>query len=108
MSYVHPLDALGDPTRRAVLESLRAGPRSVADIAAEFPVSRPAVSKHLRVLKDARLVTDEAVGTRRVYRLDPEGAAALRAYVDSFWDGPLAAFAAAANEHAKAKKGRKR
>ena len=103
MSYLHPLDALGDPTRRAVFESLRDGPRSVGDIASRLPVSRPAVSKHLRVLKEAGLVTDEAVGTKRLYRVGVEGTEVLRAYVDSFWDGPLAAFAAAAK-----KKGRKR
>lgn len=86
------LDALGDPTRRAVFELLAAGPRSVAEIAADLPVSRPAVSQHLKVLKEAALVSATAVGTRRVYALDPQGLAAVRAYFDTFWQQSLAAF----------------
>ena len=86
------LDALGDPTRRAVLELLREGPRAVVDIAAEVPVSRPAVSQHLRVLKGAGLVTERKDGTRRLYRIDPQGLAALRTYLESFWSDALAAF----------------
>ncbi len=87
-----PLDALADPTRRAVLEALRAGPMPVGVLASRFPVSRPAVSQHLAALKRARLVRDRAVGTRRLYELDPAGLAELRAYVESFWRGVLGAF----------------
>ena len=86
------LDALGDPTRRAVLELLRDGPRAVVDIASELPVSRPAVSQHLRVLKGAGLVTERKDGTRHLYRVDPDGLAALRTYLESFWTDALAAF----------------
>jgi DNA-binding transcriptional ArsR family regulator len=92
---VSALEALGDPTRRAVFESLRAGPRPVGEIAARLPVSRPAVSQHLRVLSGAGLVTAERDGTRRLYRIDLDGLAGLRAYLDSFWDGALASFKAA-------------
>ena len=90
------LDALGDPTRRAIFELLGAGPRSVAEVAADLPVSRPAVSQHLKVLKDATLVSSTAVGTRRVYALNPQGLAAVRGYFDQFWQQALAAFAQAA------------
>ena len=90
------LDALGDPTRRAVLELLRDGPRAVVDIASELPVSRPAVSQHLRVLKGAGLVTERTHGTRHLYRVDPDGLAQLRAWVEGFWDDALAAFKEAA------------
>ena len=86
------LTALGDPTRRAVFELLRDGPRSVGEVAARLPVSRPAVSQHLRVLKGAGLVTDEARGTRRLYRIDADGLAELRAWLDGFWDVALARF----------------
>ena len=94
MKTYEALDALGDPTRREVLELLRAGPRSVGDLAARLPVSRPAVSQHLRILKDASLVVDERVGTRRIYRVDPSGLDGLRAYVESFWDDALSSFKA--------------
>ena len=80
------LDALGDWTRRQIFESLRRGPRSVGELAAEMPVSRPAVSQHLKVLKDAGLVTDRKEGTRRVYRVDPDGLTRIRDYFDSFRD----------------------
>jgi DNA-binding transcriptional ArsR family regulator len=90
------LDALGDPTRRAVLEMLRDGPLAVGDIAAGLPVSRPAVSQHLRVLRGAGLVSDRREGTRHLYRVDPEGLGALRTYLESFWQERLAAFKAAA------------
>jgi DNA-binding transcriptional ArsR family regulator len=90
------LGALGDATRRAILERLRSGPLAVAEIAAGLPVSRPAVSQHLRVLKEAGLVSERRLGTRRLYRLDLTGLAALRAYLDSFWEEALAAFSAAA------------
>src|SRR5436305_12206687 len=90
------LTALGDPTRRALFELLPTGPRAVGELAAELPVSRPAVSQHLKVLKDARLVSDRAAGTRRLYSIDPDGIAALRSYFDGFWTRALAAFAEAA------------
>src|SRR4249920_346470 len=86
------LDALGDPTRRAVFERLRGGALPVVEIARSLPVSRPAVSQHLRVLKGAGLVTDERVGARRLYRIDPGGLAELRAYLDGFWDTALGSF----------------
>ena len=86
------IQALGDPTRRAVFEQLRSGPRAVGEIAAELPVSRPAVSQHLRVLKEARLVTERQNGTRRLYSVDHDGLAELRAYLESFWDEALAQY----------------
>jgi DNA-binding transcriptional ArsR family regulator len=86
------MDALGDPTRRAIFERLAAGPRAVGELADEFPVSRPAVSQHLKVLKDAGLVVDRKAGTRRLYQLDPQGVGALRAYFDTFWKQALTAF----------------
>ena len=92
------MDALGDATRRAIFDRLRDGPRSVGELAAGLPVSRPAVSQHLRVLREAGLVAERRQGTRRLYRVDRDGLAALRAYFDEFWDGALAAYAAAARE----------
>ena len=86
------LGALGDATRRAIFEHLAERPRAVGELAAELPVSRPAVSQHLKVLKDARLVVDQRVGTRRVYHVDPEGLRLLRGYLDHFWDQALAAY----------------
>lgn len=94
MAYGIALAALADPTRRAVFERLSAGPLSVGEIAAELPVSRPAVSQHLKVLKEAGLVRDEADGVRRVYEVDPRGLAELRAWLDRFWGDALAAFKA--------------
>jgi DNA-binding transcriptional ArsR family regulator len=94
MAYAQALQALGDPTRRSVLEQLRGGPRAVGDIAARLPVSRPAVSQHLRVLKEARLVTDRQEGTRRLYRVDQDGLAELRAYLERFWSTALQSFKA--------------
>lgn len=88
--------ALGDPTRRQVFERLARRPMAVGELAELLPVSRPAVSQHLKVLKDAGLVLDEAQGTRRVYRVDPAGIEAMRNYLDRFWDRALAAFKAAA------------
>lgn len=85
-------DALGDGTRRAILERLLEGPRSVGDLAREFPVSRPAISQHLRVLKEASLVVDEAAGTRRLYALNPAAIGSLREYFERFWTQALAAF----------------
>ena len=81
--------ALGEPTRRAIVECLAERPRAVGELAAELPISRPAVSQHLKVLKDAGLVTDQAAGTRRVYRLNPAGIAALRDQLDTFWNRAL-------------------
>jgi DNA-binding transcriptional ArsR family regulator len=97
------LDALGDPTRRAVLELLREGARPVGRIAGHLPVSRPAVSQHLRVLKEAGLVRDRKEGTRRVYSVDAAGLEALRAYLESYWDAALAAFKEAADKAAEEK-----
>jgi DNA-binding transcriptional ArsR family regulator len=93
--------ALADPTRRAVFERLREGPRPVGDIARDLPVSRPAVSQHLRVLKEAGLVTERRDGTRRLYRIDPDGIAAIRDYFDDFWNEALAAFKAAAESEGR-------
>ena len=92
------LDALGDWTRRQIFDALRSGPQSVGELAARVPVSRPAVSQHLRVLKDAGLVIDRKDGARRIYRVDPSGLAGIRAYFDSFWDEALGRFAAAARK----------
>ena len=84
--------ALGDPTRLAILERLAEGPLAVVDLTRGLPVSRPAVSQHLRVLKDAGLVIDEAVGNRRIYRVDPDGLAALRDQLDRFWGKAMAVY----------------
>jgi DNA-binding transcriptional ArsR family regulator len=91
------LDALGDPTRRAILHRLREGPKPVVEIARGLPVTRPAVSQHLKVLKDAGLVIDRAEGTRRLYAVDPNGLFALRAFLELFWADALAGFVAAAD-----------
>lgn len=93
--------ALGDTTRRQIFERLARRPSSVGDLAEAFPVSRPAVSQHLKVLKEAGLVVDRAEGTRRVYRIDTRGLEAMRQYLDQFWDRALAAFKAAAEEEPK-------
>lgn len=92
MAYDSALAALADPTRRRVFERLRSGPKSVGVIARGLPVSRPAVSQHLKILKEAGLVREEAQGTRRVYEIDPKGLGALRAWLDRFWDDALVAF----------------
>ena len=94
MAYEATFLALADPTRRRVFEELRRGPCSVGKIAARMPVSRPAVSQHLGVLKKAGLVADRAEGTRRVYCIDPHGLAAIRIWLDQFWDEALVAFQA--------------
>src|SRR4051794_24546221 len=86
--------ALGDPTRRAIVERLAERPRAVGELARELPVSRPAVSQHLRVLKEARLVIEQPLGTRRIYRLDPNGLGALRADLERFWGRALASYKA--------------
>jgi DNA-binding transcriptional ArsR family regulator len=99
------LNALADPTRRRVFERLSTGPAAVGEIAAGLPVSRPAVSQHLKALKQAGLVTDEAEGTRRVYRIDPAGLGAIRAWLDQFWAVALDAFKAEAER--REEKGRK-
>ena len=93
--------AFADPTRRAIFESLAERPRAVGELARELPVSRPAVSQHLKVLKNARLVTDRRAGTRRIYQLDPDGLAAMRGYLDHFWDQALAGFKTAVEQQTK-------
>lgn len=93
--------ALHDPTRRAVLERLRHGPRPVGEIARGLPVTRPAVSQHLKVLKEAGLVDDRSEGTRRIYQIDPKGLGAVRAWLDQFWDSALTAFAEEVERAAK-------
>jgi DNA-binding transcriptional ArsR family regulator len=95
------LTALGDPTRRAIFERLAERPSAVGELAGELPVSRPAVSQHLKVLKDAGLVLDRAAGTRRIYRVDPDGIGALRAYLDQFWNQSLAAYKQAVEQRAQ-------
>jgi DNA-binding transcriptional ArsR family regulator len=90
------LTALAEPTRRAIVEALADGPLPVGQLARRLPVTRPAVSQHLKVLRDAGLVVERAEGTRRLYRLDPRGLAEVRAWIDQFWDRALAAFKDAA------------
>jgi DNA-binding transcriptional ArsR family regulator len=92
MAYANALAALADPTRRKVFERLRFGPSSVGDLAAQLPVSRPAVSQHLKALKLAGLVADQPDGARRVYYIDPAGLGELRRWLDQFWDDALVAF----------------
>lgn len=92
MAYALALTALADPTRRALFERLRSAPASVGELAAGLPVSRPAVSQHLKALRLAGLVTDHAEGARRVYYIDPEGLGELRRWLDRFWDGALESF----------------
>jgi DNA-binding transcriptional ArsR family regulator len=92
MTYGNALAALADPTRRGLFERLRAGPASVGDLAAELPVSRPAVSQHLKALKLAGLVSDRPDGARRVYYIDPDGLGELRRWLDQFWDDALESF----------------
>ena len=94
MANSHAFAALADPTRREVFERLASGPRSVGELAHGLPVSRPAVSQHLKVLKEAGLVSDRPEGARRVYRIDPEGLGPIRAWLDQFWDAALEAFRA--------------
>src|SRR3954453_7012897 len=96
--------ALTDPTRRTVFEQLRSGGKPVGEIARGLPVSRPAVSQHLKVLKDAGLVADRSEGTRRIYYIDPKGLGAMRAWLDQFWDAALTAFAAEVERNEKEKK----
>jgi DNA-binding transcriptional ArsR family regulator len=96
--------ALHDPTRRTVFESLRDGPKPVGEIARGLPVTRPAVSQHLKVLKEAGLVEDRSEGTRRIYQIDPEGLGAMRAWLDQFWNSALTAFAAEVERTSKEEK----
>ena len=105
MAYGSALTALADPTRRAVFERLRRGPASVGEVAMDLPVSRPAVSQHLKALKVAGLVADRSEGTRRIYTIDPDGLGELRRWLDQFWDDALEAFK---NEAEKIHRGRKR
>ena len=104
MAYAEALQALGDPTRRAVLEELREGPRAVGELAARLPVSRPAVCPHHPVLKEAGVVTERQNGTRRLYRVEPDGLAELREYLEGFWEEALANFKAAAEKEEGRKK----
>lgn len=101
MAYEKVIAALADPTRRAILEALRTQEASVGDLAARLPVSRPAVSQHLRVLSDAGLLTVRREGTRRLYGLAPEGASDLRVWLDRMWADALQNFAAEASRHRK-------
>ncbi len=103
MTYGMTIAALADPTRRLVLEALKAGPLHVGALAQTLPVSRPAVSQHLRVLSDAGLLTVRTEGTRRLYAIDPKGADDLRKYLDSMWDDALAAYTKAAQDKAAGK-----
>jgi DNA-binding transcriptional ArsR family regulator len=98
------MNALGDPTRRTIFERLASRPMAVGELAGELPVSRPAVSQHLRVLKQAGLVRERAEGTRHVYRVDPDGVAALRSYFDRFWDQALGDFKAEAERRERSKR----
>jgi DNA-binding transcriptional ArsR family regulator len=98
MAYAHPMDALGDPTRRRIFERLRQGPLAVGELADGLPISRPAVSQHLRVLKEASLVVDRKLGTRRLYEVDPDGLGELRDWLDDFWSEALARFRERAEE----------
>lgn len=97
-TYLSPLDALGDPTRRKLFEQLRKGPCSVSELAESLPISQPAVSQHLRVLREVRLVRVHKRGQQRIYSIDPEGLAVLRAYVEGLWDDVLSSFEREANE----------
>jgi len=107
MTYEMALTALADPTRRRVFERLKSGPQSVGAIARRMPVSRPAVSQHLKVLKEAGLVADRPEGTRRVYYIDPNGLGALRRWLDQFWDQALTAFQAEAEGDVTKRKDKK-
>ena len=91
-TYQDGFSALADPTRRAIFELLARGPRAVGELAEQFPVTRPAVSQHLKVLKDVGLVSDRAEGTKRIYRLNEAGVAALRDQLDTFWKRTMSGF----------------
>ena len=98
MATYDGLDALGDRTRRSIFERLAERPRAVGELARDLPVSRPAVSQHMRILKEAGLVVDEQQGTRRIYRVDADGVAGLRAYLDRFWTQALSDFKTVAEQ----------
>jgi DNA-binding transcriptional ArsR family regulator len=104
MAYERAFAALADPTRLKVFERLKSGPKPVVEIADGLPVSRPAVSQHLKVLKEAGLVVDRAEGARRIYEIDPNGLGQIRAWLDGFWDQALAAFKAEADRAAAQRK----
>ncbi|MDX6492354.1 MAG: hypothetical protein QOH02_289 [Gaiellaceae bacterium] len=104
MAYALAIQALGDPTRRSIFERLRTGPRAVGELARELPVSRPAVSQHLRVLKEAGLVTEQRNGTRRIYGVDAASVAELRDYFDGFWSDALESFKRAVDQEEGRKK----
>ncbi|MGO8961498.1 MAG: ArsR/SmtB family transcription factor [Streptosporangiaceae bacterium] len=99
MTYQQALAALGDPTRRSIFERLAGRPQAVGELAQDLPISRPAVSQHLKVLKDAGLVTDRPDGNRHIYRVNLAGVGALRAYLDRFWDQALNAFQSEVARH---------
>jgi len=103
MAYRNAMDALGDPTRRAIFERLADGPLAVGELARDLPVSRPAVSQHLKVLAEAGLVQRESVGTRNLYRPDTDGIATMRDFIDSLWDVGLARFKAHAEALARSR-----
>jgi DNA-binding transcriptional ArsR family regulator len=103
MTYAHSLTALADPTRRKIFERLKRGPSPVGQLAEGLPVSRPAVSQHLKVLKEAGLVSEEQDGSRRIYRIDPEGLGQLRKWLDQFWDAALDNFKAEAEKRTQKK-----
>lgn len=98
MTYEKSIEALSDPTRRLVLQELAKGPQSVSALATRVPVSRPAVSQHLKALKDADLASDRADGTRRIYQINPDGLLALRNWLDAFWDAAMAGLEAQTKE----------
>ena len=100
-NYSDVLTALGDPTRRTIFERIAARPSAVGELAAGLPVSRPAVSQHLKVLKEAGLVVDRSEGSRRIYRLEPDGVGALRDYLDRFWNRALAGFKASVEKKSR-------
>jgi DNA-binding transcriptional ArsR family regulator len=103
-TYEEAMNALGDPTRRRIFDQLAQGPKPVGELARGLPVSRPAVSQHLRVLKNAGLVTEWPEGTRRVYRVNPSGVIALRAYFEAFWDRALVSFQDEAEQTERSKR----
>ena len=100
-NYEKAFNALGDPTRRAIFEKLRTSPLAVVDIADGLPVSRPAVSQHLKVLRDAKLISINQQGAKNIYQVNREGILAMRSYLDKFWDEALAAFKLIAEQEEK-------
>jgi DNA-binding transcriptional ArsR family regulator len=108
MAYREAIVALADSTRRQVFERLKKGPLSVNEIAQGLPVSRPAVSQHLKILKDAALVSETRVGTKRLYRIEARGLEAVRSYLDSFWDAALTNFKSLAESETPPGKGKRR